>query len=157
MRFVFLILSIVFVTCSKKKSTEHNEPMSKLDWLLGTWAILTPDHRLYETWEKLNDSVYAGNSVIIINGDTAYTENISLLKKMDDIFYVPTVSNQNDGKPVEFKLKSVDNGIYVFENLAHDFPQRIIYGNPHPDSLHASIEGYESGEFRREEFKMVRQ
>jgi len=157
MRLFFLILSVLIISCSKKKSKEHHENMDQLDWLLGTWAILTPEHRLYETWEKLNDSVYAGSSVIIINSDTAYTEKISLLKKNDELFYVPTVSNQNDGKPVEFKLKSTEHGIYVFENTEHDFPQRIIYDNPHPDSLHASIEGYDKGEFRREEFKMVRQ
>ena len=157
MRLFFLILTILTVACSKRKGTEQHESMTKLDWLLGTWAILTPEHRLYESWEKLNDSVFAGNSVIIINSDTAYTEKISLLKKNDDIFYVPTVSNQNDGQPVEFKLVSVEHGIFVFENTEHDFPQRIIYDNPHPDSLHASIEGYDKGEFRREEFKMVKQ
>ena len=157
MRLFILILTLLIASCSKKKSTDQQEAMSKLDWLLGTWAILTPEHRLYESWEKLNDSVYTGNSVIIINNDTAYTEQISLLRKNEDVFYVPTVSNQNDGQPVEFKLKSTDHGIYVFENTEHDFPQRIIYENPHPDSLHASIEGYDNGEFRREEFKMVRQ
>ena len=40
----------------------------------------------------------------------------------------------------------------IFENLQHDFPQRIGYQRNGPDSLLAWIEGTEKGQVRRVEF-----
>ena len=75
--------------------------------------------------------------------------------KGDDLFYIPTVKNQNNGEPVSFKLVSGKNGEFVFENKQHDFPQRIIYRNPNPDSLYARIEGYQQGKVHKEEFPIM--
>jgi hypothetical protein len=41
---------------------------------------------------------------------------------------------------VEFALKSSEGGRFVFENLAHDFPNRVIYER-RGDALHGRIEG----------------
>ena len=93
---------------------------------------------------------------MIMNNDTIFSESLSIEENRDGLFYVPSVVNQNDGKPVYFKLVKCVNGEFIFENLDHDFPQRIVYKNPQPDSLYARIEGRDSGEYRREEFKMKR-
>jgi hypothetical protein len=145
----FIILLIA--SCSPKKNTVDFE------WLIGTWSINTPKNKMFETWERLNDSTFKGFTVMIINDDTAYTESIAIEKRSDAWYYIPTVSNQNNNLPVEFKLVSTEDGKFAFENPQHDFPQRIIYSNPHSDSLHASIEGMHQGQFRQEQFTMVRE
>ncbi len=40
------------------------------------------------------------------------------------VTYNPTLPDQ---QPVSFKLTEIRDGQYIFENKAHDFPQRIIY------------------------------
>ena len=44
----------------------------------------------------------------------------------------------------------------VFENPAHDFPQRIVYRFEAPATLRAQIEGVIDGKTRREDFHFVR-
>jgi hypothetical protein len=43
------------------------------------------------------------------------------------VFYTPTVPDQNDAKPVPFRMVSYEGHVVVFENPDHDFPQRIVY------------------------------
>ena len=44
--------------------------------------------------------------------------------------------------PTPFRLKEMGPGRrVVFENLEHDFPQRILYWMTDDDTLHARIEG----------------
>lgn len=45
----------------------------------------------------------------------------------------------------------------VFENLGHDFPQRVIYRLEAPDRLFARIEGLRNGNLRGVDYPMRRQ
>jgi len=54
---------------------------------------------------------------------------------------VPAYLAQPQGRPaVEFRQVHGDEGSVRFENLAHDFPQRIDY-RKNGDALHAEISG----------------
>ncbi|HUP96383.1 MAG TPA: DUF6265 family protein, partial [Usitatibacter sp.] len=57
--------------------------------------------------------------------------------------------------PVEFKLAELGDKRVVFENLAHDFPQRIIYWMEGP-KLAARVEGNVKGQARSEEWRFSR-
>jgi len=52
----------------------------------------------------------------------------------------------------EFPLVRWSARELVFENTAHDFPQRIIYTLQDDDTLLAAIEGERNGKTRRVEF-----
>ena len=57
------------------------------------------------------------------------------------------------GRPaVEFKLRETGDDRVVFENLGHDYPQRISYWKD-GDLLAARIEGNVRGQVRSEEWK----
>ena len=45
---------------------------------------------------------------------------------------------------------------YVFENMEHDFPQRIVYTNPKTDSIFAYIEGIQDDQYRKLEFPFTK-
>ncbi|MDT3404332.1 DUF6265 family protein [Mucilaginibacter terrae] len=122
-------------------------------WLLGTWQNKSPQGLLVEKWQKLNDSTYTGKSYFLAGKDTAFTESIVLEQRGGKLYYIPTVKNQNDGKPVKFT--QAGKGL-VFENPAHDFPQRITYTQIKPDSLVAEISGMSKGKFKSEKFPMGR-
>ena len=51
-----------------------------------------------------------------------------------------------------FPLKESTKNRAVFENLSHDFPQRVIYHLRDDGTLLASIEGMQNGELRTEEW-----
>jgi len=64
---------------------------------------------------------------------------------------------QPSGKPpVSFPAHSVSDTEVVFENLEHDFPQRVIYRFKPPINLRASIEGTRGGSPKSIEFPMIR-
>jgi hypothetical protein len=53
--------------------------------------------------------------------------------------------------PTPFSLKSLGDQQAVFENLEHDYPQRIIYRRE-GDRLHARIEGERDGALQSSEW-----
>jgi hypothetical protein len=155
-------LLVIIYSCNNKPETEQGtasvdrKKIEQLQWILGSWKNISDNSRLYERWAKDNDTSYSGESFMIVDKDTVFYEKISLQLKGDDLFYFPTVKNQNNGQQVSFKLISDNKGEFIFENKEHDFPQRVIYKNPQADSLYACIEGDEKGKFRKEEFGMSR-
>jgi hypothetical protein len=159
-----VLVCAVIIICSCKNSTNTNDENSenqlpdidRMEWLLGSWKSITDEDQLFEIWTKENDTVYNGKSIMIVGNDTVFTETISLQRIGNDLFYFPTVRDHNNGRAITFKLISAKDDIFVFENKEHDFPQRIIYRNPYPDSLYARIEGEEKGVFRHQEFNLVR-
>jgi hypothetical protein len=155
-----VIAGLIFMSYSCNEKTKAHEPhplLGEMSWLIGTWKSSSPDGEFYEIWNAFHDSAYKGIGFMLVKGDTLFSEIISLELRGGELYYIPTVSGQNEGMPVSFKLISSTPGNFVFENKQHDFPQRIIYSHPSADSLHARIEGIQEGEFRKEEFAMHRE
>jgi hypothetical protein len=146
-----IILSSIFLlsACSTTEETEVNS----LKWMLGKWQSSTEEGILYEEWEKVNDSTYSGHAYAITpEGDTTFSETAEITKINGAITYSVTV---NEESTTDFAL--VDNqDIAVFENVDHDFPQRIIYQKLAKDSLFARIEGTVDGEDQFEEYRYVK-
>lgn len=128
--------------------------LQKADWLLGTWEMKTPRGSVYETWEITGDNQLSGMSYMLNGTDTAVFERIRLVVEQDEIFYIPAVSNQNDGKEVRFRGSSISESELVFENPEHDFPQKIKYSLIRSDSLVAEISGEVNGQMRNQLFPM---
>lgn len=118
----------------------------------GTWKMKTPKGFICEQWERAGDTQLTGRGFRISGADTIIEENIQLLLKEGYIFYIPTVNGQNDGKPVPFKLTSAYNGVYMFSNAGHDYPQIVAYQFIGKDSLNAWIDGTINGKKKRVDF-----
>jgi hypothetical protein len=71
--------------------------------------------------------------------------------------YTVTVPDQNDAKPVRFEMTSITDKQVVFENPAHDYPNKIVYNKTAEDSLIAEISGLKKGKPASEQFRMTRQ
>lgn len=121
------------------------DKISQLKWLIGSWENVSNQGNMYEKWQIKNDSAFIGESYFIKGNDTLSAEMISLEQTGQDLFYIPLVKNQNDGKPVLFLLTSMDQQTFVFENPIHDFPQKITYQQVGQDSLIAKISGSRKG------------
>ncbi|GGD35510.1 hypothetical protein GCM10011343_26740 [Flavobacterium orientale] len=131
---------MLFCCISCQQETTFNE-LEKANWFLGRWESNTPDGVFSEEWKTENDSVFAAKSFFIKENDTLFSETIRLVQHENDLFYIVTVPNQNEEKPVAFKLTSSTPDYLVFENPEHDFPKKITYKLVKKDSLYAEISG----------------
>ena len=152
-----ILLLIALVACQPASDKKPENKIQKLAWLLASWRDSSADGMLYEIWSKKNDSTFEGKGFMLSNNHSVFSETMTLQQSDSGLYYIPTVKNQNEGKAVSFKLISDSGAEFTFENKVHDFPQRVIYSNPGPDSLYARIEGEENGKFRKEEFRLVKQ
>src|SRR5690606_32122460 len=153
-----ILLSIVSATLliSCKDTQVRERQISKADWLLGSWINATPNGNLSEHWQKENDSVYRGRSFFIKKTDTIHSESITLTELNGELFYSPTVQGQNGNKPADFKMSAATAQQLVFENPAHDFPQKITHTKVANDSLGAETSGMQHGKPASEKFAMRR-
>ena len=130
--------------------------IKKAGWLIGTWENKTSRGSVYETWTKVNDNELLGKSYMLKEKDTVVFENVQLIQKDNNLFYIPVVKNQNNNLPVSFSLKKISDTEMIFENPVHDFPQVISYTKINADSLVAEISGMKNGQLRKQSFPMKR-
>jgi len=147
---VIMAASICLISCKKSKYIE----LEKVKWVLGSWENVTSQGTLTEIWERENDSTFSGISYFLKGTDTLFTEKISLQQRDDQLLYVPTITNQNAGKPVAFAMIAISDKQFVFENPKHDFPQKITYNLIKKDSIVAEISGTENGMAKNETFPL---
>jgi len=108
------------------------------DFLQGTWKVEAEE--LYEHWDKPNTQHLKGFSYSIKDGQLAVSEYLDITQKGKDIIYMATVLNQNQGKGIEFLLTSSDS-VFIFENLNHDFPQKISYRKLADSAIFVQVSG----------------
>ena len=130
--------------------------INEMKWLAGTWQNVSVEQRVFEKWTEVDATTLHGESGYIKGTDTVISETISLEQRGSDIYYIPTVKDQNEGKPVTFKLVSVAGNNFVFENQGHDYPQKITYTRKTPLILLAKISGRLNGKQHTEFFPMNR-
>lgn len=149
--FVFF-LSMLFLILSCR----YKNHFSNTEWLIGTWVNQTNKANIYESWTKKNAREMSATNYILKEGDTVVLETVKLIQENDSLFYVPTVNNQNDAKPIRFSMTTISENEMIFENPDHDFPQIIRYKRIHRDSLVASIKGKRNGKEESMDFPMKR-
>ncbi len=151
-----LLLLVIMGACNAKQAPKPAR-LAKAAWLLGTWQQPGTEGMLWEIWQKESDTIYTGMGLLVnANGDTLFSEKLRLADRQDTLWYLPTVSNQNEGKEVAFKETALSDTEIVFENPLHDFPQCIVYRKAGADRLQASIEGVQDGKARKEVFSFNR-
>lgn len=150
-----LIASLTLLVSCQNKSDKQFEKLEKMNWLIGQWENTTTEGHLTETWSKVNDSTFTGQTYFIINiKDTVHNESIILTQVGGDLIYRPTVKGQNNDEAVDFKLTSEAENNFAFENPKHDYPQKIVYKKINDKSLVATISGKQQGKPNTESYPM---
>lgn len=119
---------------------------------MGNWENISDEGNLTEKWVVKNDSTYYAETYFIKGKDTLFSEKVDLIQRGDKLFYIPTVTNQNDNNGIEFVLTSADSNEIIFENPTHDYPKKITYKLINNDSINAQI----SGNGKSEDFSFKR-
>ncbi len=119
-------------------------------WLEGVWTGVTNGVAMEEYW-----SSPAGGGLVGMHKDTKGGRIISyefFRIVPGDSSGVCYLTSPNGAPPTSFCAIELTGSRVVFENLAHDFPQRILYWLDDSDSLHARIEGMIDGKLESEEW-----
>lgn len=132
--FGFLISILFAVSCSGPGArTEHPD----LDWLEGRW--FAREAGFHENWERSGNNELRGAGFTLENGDTLFSETLRIFHSDTGTFYQALMQEQNEGKPVYFKLVHHEPDSLVFSNPNHDFPNYIIYKKLAEDSLRVHV------------------
>lgn len=125
--------------------------VSGLAWMTGCWVTQAGKVTIEEQWNKPAGGQMMGISRTIRDGKVAFSEFMRIDTKGAAIVYTPRIGTR--AAAVEFMLTSQTATEVVFENPAHDFPQRILYRKD-GDGLFARIDGVSQGKARAEDFPM---
>lgn len=113
-------------------------PIEQAKWLAGCWELRTQNRLTLEMWMPPGGGMMLGASRTVVGGVTREFEHLRLRPEGATLAYVALPSGQ---KETTFPAKHVSDSLLVFENLQHDFPQRVMYRKRGADSVVARIEG----------------
>jgi len=131
------LIALTFFSCSNQK-----EGFEKYSWLIGNWKT-TNGESLYEYWESKNDTLFTGIGYRLYGSDTIVTEKLKIFTRDGTTYYTATISTQNKGRTIRFRMVSNTADSIVFENPNHDFPNRITYLKKGNDKMKTIIVGFQ--------------
>jgi len=146
-----LALLLVAAPAVQAEGTE----LAKLAWLGGCWQSEGGEPGTVEQWLPLAGGSLLGVGRTVKQGKTVAHEFMDIRAQADGTL---AFHAQPSGRPPEtFPVLRLTDTEVVFENLQHDFPQRVIYaiegGN---NKLNARIEGLRNGSLRAIHYPMRR-
>lgn len=147
---------LVCIFCSCINAQESKLGVDAMGWMAGCWELNVPQRQMTiaEHWMKPSGGTLIGMSRTVRSGKTTGFEAVRIVTTETGIDYVAKPSTNKE--ETAFKLIKSTSSEIVFENLAHDFPQRIIYRNQAPDTLLARIEGTQNGKLSGMDIPMMR-
>jgi hypothetical protein len=129
------------------------DDVQALAWLAGSWIQRSENLTVRETWLAPLDGAMSGASQINRTGRKPSTEFMTITAEPAGATFTARVGSQ---PPTLFVLKSRGDDEATFENLTHDFPQRVIYRRCGPD-LCARIEGTVNGKPQSQDWRYRRE
>jgi hypothetical protein len=130
--------------------TQPADPAS-VSWMAGCWRQESPTRTVDEVWMRPNGDGMLGMSRTVSKGRIVEHEFLQLRVQDGKLVYIAKPSGQAEAT---FTAKTIGAREVIFENLAHDFPQRIIYRLQPDGNLAARIEGPMNGQTKGLDFPM---
>lgn len=127
-----------------KKAAKGAQPapmpqLTKLAWLTGSWRMEKAGRVVEEQWMAPSGGVMLGMSRTVVKSRVVEYEFMQIREGPGGtLFFVAAPSGQPEAA---FQLLSLEENGVIFENTAHDFPQRILYTREADGSVLAAIEG----------------
>ena len=142
---MFLLLAVGLPVQAQTKPS-----VADLFWLSGCWQGRQGTAVIEEMWSKPAGTTMLGLARTVNNNRTVSFEFMQFREQNGTLAFLP---QPQGGAQVTFPLKESTTAKFTFENLNHDYPQRVSYERKGGQLL-ASIEGTEKGKFSRQEFVM---
>lgn len=130
------------------------DPLDALVWLAGCWTREGAEAGSVEAWLPPAGGSMLGMARSIRQGRMVEHEFLRLhVDAQGRVVYTASPSRQ---ATTDFVATEVGEGTARFENLAHDFPQRIVYARDGDERLTVRIEGEHDGRTRGIDFRFRR-
>jgi hypothetical protein len=120
--------------------------IQRVAWLTGCWEIDSPIRIVEEHWSAPRGGSMIGMSRTIKADSLVEYELVIIHERGGRLAYEAHPSGQ---AAAVFMSRTVTDSSVIFENLQHDFPQRIGYELGRGDTLTAWVEGPHKGHTRR--------
>jgi hypothetical protein len=142
------ILGGAFAIRGQKDSAET------LSFMSGCWELNDNGRVTTERWAKPTQNLMLGTSQTVKDGRSVAFEFLRVVNNGHGLIYVAKPHSAT-AETAFAAIKTSENEA-IFENLKHDFPQRIIYRRTSPDDLVARIEGTQNGKLNGMDIPMKR-
>lgn len=135
-----VVLAILAACAAAPAIAQAPPTLDELGFLAGCWTGTTGALRVEEQWTRADGGVMLGTTRFHRDGRVVDWEFARLVEDGTGVTLWPyprgVISEHG------FPLVRTD-GEYVFENLEHDFPVRIVYARIGTRSLRPRIEGHD--------------
>jgi len=118
------------------------EEIERVAWLAGCWEARSPHQTIEEQWMAPRGHAMLGVSRTVRGDSLVEYEVVVIREQRGMLAYEAHPSGQT---AAVFLSRLLTDSSVVFENLQHDFPQRIGYERRGRDSLFAWVEGASGG------------
>lgn len=151
MRMAILMGALVLATAPRALASQSapparpapaDDPIAAAGWLAGCWESRRGERVTLEMWMPPAGGLMLGASRTVVGGTTREFEQLRIRARDGRLVYTALPSGQRE---TDFTTPAAPGDPLVFENLAHDFPQRIAYRRVGADSLVARVEGPGAG------------
>jgi len=150
---IALLIALSSSLTSATVLAQENQ-LSALAWLTGCWSPEGGEPGSMEHWLPPAGGSMLGVGRTIKNGKTVDHEFMQIrLSASGKLVFIALPAGQSEAT---FTAVSVTKNEVIFENLQHDFPQRVIYRSVSGERLEARIEGMRERKLRGIDFPMKR-
>lgn len=147
--FVGVAARLSFVVLLAHLALPQPRSITRVAWLTGCWESRSAQRVIEEQWMAPRAGTMLGMSRTTRGDSLIESEQVLLREHGARLLYEAHPSGQ---AAAVFTSTVITDSIVVFENLQHDFPQRVGYHRMGSDSLMAYIEGEINGRARRVNF-----
>jgi hypothetical protein len=126
--------------------------LSDLSWMTGDWIQSGPKGDDRESWLPARGGAMAGVNQVYRPNQPVRMEMMTITTSSTGLVFVAMPAG---AEPTVFSLVNDGRDKAIFENLDHDFPQRVIYQRCDLD-LCARIEGMVDGTLQSVDWRFVR-
>ena len=140
---------LIFLFCGIAGAQEMAPArLDDLGWMAGCWERSNEAKKLVasEQWMRPAGGVMLGMGRTIADGRATDWEFMRIEQRGDHLVFI--ARPRANKEETEFKLIGSKPGESVFENPAHDFPQRVIYrfsGDKLTGRIEGKLNGKETG------------
>jgi hypothetical protein len=156
--FAILLPAVMLTLAGSAALAADDAPPPKIaqvSWLTGRWQTVRPAKpganpvKIVEEWHSAKDASMMSLGTTT-RGDTIIDSELVVIRESGK--YLLYEAHPMGQASAVFHSIEVTDSSAVFENRAHDFPQRVGYARCGADSLMAWIEGMQKGKLKRIQF-----
>jgi hypothetical protein len=148
-----LILPLAAFVLAGSMALAQELRVDRVGWLQGCWRSSGGPATVEEQWMAPRGGSMLGMGRTVRGAKTTDYELVLITEMNGRLAYKAHPAGQPSAT---FLSTTASDATVVFENPAHDFPQRVGYRRDGADTLQAWIEGQASGKSRRIDFSYQR-